>query len=153
MERAPINVEGMTVKEILIDVDGEAKGKNEIGVDRVPIRIYSDGLMAGRLSPVSCSMTSLKDWEIHYSAICAGAPDIDFLQSNIPFGYNITQVGGPEGKSRLLNRNVPFLRADCSAFGGEFLSPYEYCDKRQYHWLSACYDEYPCSIDLAKEKY
>ena len=72
------------------------------------------------------------------------------MQTNIPFGYNVRQIGGPKGESRFLNRNVSFLRADCVAMGGELLSPYDYCERRQYHWLSACYDEYPCSIDSSR---
>ena len=153
MEKAPYEYEGMIVKDVMIDIDGENKGENQIGVDRVPIKIYSDGRMAGKITPVSCSMTTTKDWEVPYPNICKGAPEIDFMQNNEPFGFDVIQVGGENGKSRVIGRNIPFFRADCVAFGGEMIAPIGYCDQRQYYWLPACYDEYPCSVELSTSKF
>ncbi|MBR5774502.1 MAG: hypothetical protein IKY44_06600 [Clostridia bacterium] len=70
------------------------------------------------------------------------------MDSKIPFSYDVIQVGGKDGKSRRLNQNVPFLRADCIAFGSEILGADEYCEKRGYYWLTACYHEYFCAINF-----
>lgn len=151
MEKAPNKQEGMLYKDVMIDIDGE-KGKNEVGTDRIPIRIYSDGRMGGRITPVNCSLTSLKDWDVPYSPLCNGGPEVNYLETSEPFGFDIIQIGGETGKSKLLGRNLPYFRSDCVAFGGELIAPIEYCDAKLYYWLPACYDEYPCSVDLTGTK-
>ena len=97
------------------------------------------------LSPVNCKKEDLEDYGIPYSPVCPSGFDFDFMDSKIPFSYDIIQVGGKKGKSRYLSQNISFLRADCSAFGSEIYGATEYCDKRGYPWLTACYHEYFCA--------
>lgn len=150
MERAPFALLDTLVKDFIIDINGD-KGENTIGIDRVPVRVYSKERMGGLLSPVNCKADDVKDFGIFYSPMCQAGVDIDFMTQNIPFGFDVAQIGGDEGKTRLLNRDVPFARADCIAFGGEMVAADEYCETRGYYWLPACYHEYPCSVELAKK--
>ena len=148
--RPPIKVGDVYVKDIIIDVDGN-KGENTFGIDRVPLRIYSSGRMGGLLSPVNCNKGDMDDFGIPYSPICPTGVNINFMDIKIPFSYDIIQIGGKDGKSTRLNQNVSFLRADCLAFGAEITGADEYCDKRSYYWLTACYHDYYCAIQFHKD--
>ncbi|MBR5303512.1 MAG: hypothetical protein IKU37_01635 [Candidatus Gastranaerophilales bacterium] len=143
--------DGTLVKDIIIDVNG-TKGENTFGVDQVPIRIYSTGRMGGMLSPVNCKKEDTEDYGISYSPICPAGFDFNFMDSKIPFSYDVYQIGGKNGKSKRLGQNISFLRADCIAFGSEILGASEYCEKRGYHWLTACYHEYFCATQFHEKK-
>ncbi|MBQ4646649.1 MAG: hypothetical protein IJB79_04815 [Candidatus Gastranaerophilales bacterium] len=149
-EKPPIQSDGTIVKDLIIDVNGE-KGENTLGVDRVGIRIYSTGRMGGMISPINCKREDEEDYGIPYSPACTAGFNMNFMDMKIPFGYDVTQIGGKKGKSRRLGQNITFLRADCIAFGGEIVGATEFCDKRGYHWLTACYHEYFCSMQLHKK--
>ena len=148
-ERPPVKVGDVLVKDIVIDTNGD-KGENTFGVDKVPLRIHSNGRMGGLLSPVNCNKGDMEDFGIPYSTVCAGA-NINFMAMNKPFSYDVVQIGGKEGKSRRLNQNIPFLRADCIAFGAEITGADEYCDKKSFYWLTACYHDYYCAIQFHKD--
>lgn len=135
------------IKDIYIDINGP-KGKNKFGIDRVPLRIYSSGRLGGTLSPVSCNKEDFERFSVPYSQICPEDVSINFLDSEIPFAYSVRQIGGKSGKSKYLNKKVSLLRADCVAFGGDLTGAVDYCDYRKYQWLTACYHEYPCTIEL-----
>ena len=150
LEKPAYNLEGNLVKDFIIDING-SKGENRFGVDRVPVRLYSTGRLGGNLSPINCSKDDEKDYYFYYSPICAGEPEINFMATNTPFGYDVMQIGGKKGVSNKLNRDIPFLRADCIAFGGELIAG-EYCDAKGYSWLSACYHDYLCATELSGAK-
>ena len=142
--------DGTFVKDIIIDVDGD-KGENALGIDRTPVRIYSSGRMGGMLSPVNCKIEDKKRYDMHYSHICPNGADINFFDSKIPLSYNILQVGGKHGESKYVGKNISFLRADCAAYGSELLGVDEFCTQRGYQWLTACYHDYYCAIELSKD--
>lgn len=152
MEKPPVKKGGTLVKDILIDTNGSGRGDDEIGSDRVPIRIYSSGRMGGLLSPLNCNHKDTIEFDIEYADICHNGPEIDFMTTNIPFGYDIFQIGGPKGQTKALNRDIPYLRADCSAFGGEMADLEDYCDRKGYYWTQSCYDEYECAVWISKTK-
>ncbi len=150
MNMLPYSHGGTLVKDIIIDIDGE-KGENTIGVDRTPVRVYSSGRMGGMLSPVNCRKEEVKRYDMIHSHVCPYGTEINFYDTKRPFAYNILQVGGKNGASRYVGKNVSFLRADCSAYGSELLDVGEFCTQRGYQWLTACYHEYFCAIELSDE--
>ena len=152
MEQKPFERGDVLVKDIIIDTNGTGKGDDEIGQDRVPVRIYSTARMGGLISPVNCSHQDMIDFGLEYADICHNGPEINFMATKIPFGYDIFQIGGPKGKTKALNRDIPFLRADCAAFGGDMANLDDYCEVRGYYWTQQCYDEYECAVWISKEK-
>ena len=142
---------GTLVKDIVIDVDGE-KGENVVGVDRTPVRIYSSGRMGGTLTPLNCNLEDARRLDFEYSDdVCKGVTNINFYDTKIPLAYNILQIGGKGGESRYVSRNVSYFRADCSAFGSDLLGLEEACKQKQFHWMTACYHDYYCAIELTKD--
>lgn len=150
--RKPQIYNNVLVKDVVIDIDGE-KGKNKFGVDRAPIRIYSKGLLGGMITPVNCNREDNYKYDVPYSDICPIDDHVNYMDTQIPFAYNVLQIGGKRGRSRYLNKKVSFFRAECVAFGGEMLGAVDYCDYKKYQWLTACYHEYRCAIELNKKRY
>jgi len=150
MNMPAFSFNGTLVKDIIIDIDGE-KGKNEFGIDRTPVRIYSSGRMGGMLSPVNCKVEDIRRYGFDRSALCPSNHDVNYFATNVPLNYNIIQIGGKGGESRYVGKNISFLRADCTAYGSELLGMDEYCEHRQYQWLTACYHDYYCAIEIAKD--
>lgn len=142
--------DGTLVKDIIIDIDGD-KGANIIGEDRIPVRIYSSGRMGGMLSPVNCSIEDKKRYDMNISSLCPVGNNTNYMDRKFPLGYNVMQVGGKKGESRYIGKNVSFLRADCTAYGSELLGMDEFCEQRGYQWLTACYHDFYCAIELAKD--
>ena len=154
LERPAVAEEGTLVKDILIDVDGEEKGANELGRDQVIVKIYSTGLLAAKLIPANCKMMDFADYGIPRSYLCPAGSEINFMETNIPFGYDVTQFREdkpPKEQFRRITRNVPFLRSDCAALGGEYFGGSDYCDKRGYAWIRSCSNDYECKIELSKK--
>ena len=142
---------GVLVKEFIIDVDGVDKGENATGVDRFPMRVYSTGILGGRIVPANCNIRDKANYDIPYSEACGnGSESTNFLANNKPFGFNVIQIGGDNGKSVEILHDVSFIRADCAAMGGDLVSN-DYCDDKQIYWLSACYDEFPCAIEISND--
>ena len=150
MNMQPYKANGTLVKDIIIDVDGE-RGANTIGVDRTPVSIYSAGRMGGMLSPANCRTEDVKRYGMLYSRVCPTGTELNFYDMKRPLAYNIMQVGGKNGNSRYVGRNVTFLRADCCAYGSDLIGAEDFCEQRGYHWLTACYHEYSCAIELSDE--
>lgn len=150
LEKAPYKLDGTYVKDFFIDVDLDRKSANTIGIDRFPLRVYSDGYLGGVITPINCS----KDDEISYSLttspVCAGGNGANFLALDSPFSFDVYQVGGDNGKTRYLSKGIPFLRADCNAYGGEMLAWDGFCDGR-YYWLKTCYNDEPCGVSPSKD--
>lgn len=143
--------EGKFTKEFFIDADGK-KGENQIGLDRYPLKMYSEGFMAGRLSPVNCSFLDSKDFGFEFSPLCQNtAININYQAQNKPFGFNVIQIAADKGKSQEILHDVPFLRADCAAMGGDLIAD-DYCEEKKIYWLSACYDDNPCAITIETNK-
>jgi len=149
LEKPVFKVNGVAVKDIIIDVDGEKKGENIIGIDRIPVRMYSTGRLGGMLSPINCKAQDQKDYDFIMSQFCNGSESVNYLETNEPFGFDIKQIGGDNGRTRKISSNIPFLRADCAAFGGDMLDLDEYCEDKKYYWLKACYEEFPCSVSIS----
>lgn len=147
MNSAAQDYAGLIIKDIIIDVDGD-KGENAFGKDRVAVTVNSSGRLGGMLSPINCNLEDKKDFELRYSHICPMGVDTNYMNTNIPFGFNLIQIGGREGKSNYVTNNVSFLRADCTGYGSELLGMEDFCEKRSYHWLTACYHEYSCAIEI-----
>ena len=150
LEKAPLKYENTLIKDFFIDING-SKGENKIGTDRTPLRMYSTGRLGGILTPVNCSKDDEKYYGIKYSPICLNETQINFLANNLPFGFDILQIGGKNGKTKKINANIPFLRADCVAFGGELIAG-NYCNSKGYYWNTACYYDYLCAVELSKIK-
>lgn len=146
----PYSLYGTLVKDIFIDVNGQ-KGENTFGIDRVPVRIYSSGKLGGMISPINCKKEDSEKYDVPYSVICPPDININFLDSNKPFAFNVMQIGAKKGRTRILNKKVSYLRADCVAFGGEMISAIDYCDHKRYQWLTACYHEFRCAIGLGRK--
>ena len=143
----PYKYGGTLVKDILIDINGD-KGENQVGIDRTPVSIYSSGRLGGMLTPANCKAENVRKYGLRYSPLCGVGADVEFIDSKYPLSYNIIQIGGRKGQSRYISRNVSFLRADCSAFGSELLGMDDFCESRSYQWMTACYHEYYCAIEL-----
>ena len=141
--------DGNIIKEFIIDIDGEKEGPNEIGKDRVPVQIHSRGRMAGRLMPVNCNVKDYTEYGMPIGKSCTTGIELNFLSTNVPFGFDINQIGSKEGKIVKFTRDVPFLRADCAAFGGEIIAD-EYCEDKGIYWLKRCYHEYYCGFEPSK---
>lgn len=142
--------DGTMVKDIIIDIDGD-KGVNIIGVDRIPVRIYSSGRMGGMLSPVNCNVEDKKRYLMDISSLCSIGNSTNYMDAKFPLSYNVLQVGGKKGESRYIGKNISFLRADCTAYGSELLGMDDFCEQRGYQWLTACYHDYYCAIELSKD--
>lgn len=137
------------IKEFIIDVDGEEKGENEVGKDRVPVQIHSSGRMGGRLMPVNCNVKDMINYGMPMSKSCPMGTELNFLTTNVPFGFDVNQIGSAEGKIKKITSDVSFARADCAAFGGEVLGD-EYCNDKGIYWLKRCYEEYYCGFEPSK---
>lgn len=135
------------VKDFFIDINSQ-KGENKFGVDRAPLRLYSTGRWGGLLTPVNCNNQAEEDFNLPTGEVCPDEIQINFMDTNIPFGFTINQMASDKGVVETLGRNLPFLRADCHAFGGEISD--EYCEERKYYWLRGCYIETYCGIELTK---
>lgn len=144
-----IERDGNIIKEFIIDIDGEKRGPNELGKDRVPVQIHSKGRMAGRLMPVNCNVKDYIEYGMPVSKSCTSGTELNFLTTNIPFGFDVNQIGSKEGKIKKVTVNVSFVRADCAAFGGEIIAD-DYCEDKGIYWLKRCYDEYFCGFELSK---
>ncbi|MBR2068875.1 MAG: hypothetical protein IJ877_03850 [Candidatus Gastranaerophilales bacterium] len=150
LEKPLKKIDGTYTKDIIIDADGENKGDNHVGSDRVIVRIYSSGRLGGIMSPVNCSRADEKEYGMTISQYCIGSSETNYLVLNKPLGYDVEQIGGDEGKTRVINKNVAFIRADCTAFGGDLLGHDDYCSDKMLYWLKGCYEEYTCNIALTK---
>jgi len=146
----PYYLYGVLVKDLFIDVNGK-KGANKFGIDRVPVRIYSNGKLGGMISPINCNKEDYESKDVPYSKICPADITINFMDTKKPFAFNVMQIGGKQGRTRILNKKVSYLRADCVAFGGEMIGAIEFCNLKNYHWLTACYHEYRCAIGMGRD--
>ena len=142
--------EGIIFKDIVIDVNGAYQGKNSIGEDRMLLRVYSNGFMAGKLSPVNCKLSDEKDYGIKKSPYCADSPEVDYLEEKFPFAFDVTQTGADLGRTRHLRSGISFARADCVASMGELLYLDEYCSQKGIYQLKTCFDDVPCNVSLSK---
>ncbi len=150
LEKPPYKLDGTYVKDFFIDVDLSRKSANTIGIDRFPLRIYSDGYLGGMITPINCSKDDEVAYSLTTSPVCAGGSGINFLAIETPFSFDVYQVGGDEGRTRYLNTGIPFLRADCNAYGGEMLAWDGYCDGK-YYWHRTCYNDEPCGVAPSKK--
>ena len=140
------------VKDVIIDVDGP-KGKNTMGVDRVPVRIYSSERMKGNVVPLNCQMDDFRDFGIEISKVCETGVNINFMGTNLPLGFDIIQVATDgTNVTKKLSRNVSYLRADCVAFGADLTGASDYCELKKYYWSTACYHDHYCLIEPASNK-
>ena len=99
--------------------------------------------------PVNCNTKDFIEYGFPIGTFCPMGTELDFLTDNIPFGFDVKQIGSAEGKVQKVISNVSFIRTDCSAFGGEIIAD-EYCDVKGIYWLKRCHDEYFCGIEAAK---
>ena len=151
LEKPASFIEGAWAKDIIIDVNGEDEGENQAGVDRTILRLYSHGRIGGVLAPVNCSSSDDKDYGFKKSFYCIGSQEMDFLTFNKPLGFDIEQIGADNGKTRVISHDVPFVKADCLAFGGSIVNSEDYCDEKMFYSLRGCDDEdYSCNIRLTK---
>lgn len=150
LEKPLFDVSGSKVKDIIIDVNGEDKGENQVGIDRTIIRIYSSGRAAGIITPVNCSSGDEKDYGLKKSFYCIGSQEINYLTTDTPLAFDIEQIGGDNGKTRTVGKRLPFLRADCSVFSGEIINADDYCSEKMLYQLRSCDDEYVCNITISK---
>ena len=150
LEKPFYKVDGVNVKDIIIDTDGEKRGENKIGSDRIILRLYSTGRLGGMLTPVNCNKKDEQIYGFKMPVYCIGTPEINYLATNKPLGFDVEQIGGNRGRTRVVNKNVSFLRADCSAFGGDLLGFDDYCSDKMFYWLRGCYDDYMCNVALTK---
>lgn len=152
LEKPPFAVDGAWAKDILIDVDGEENGENQVGVDRTILRLYSHGRIGAILTPVNCSREDEAMYGFKKSVYCAGSMEFDYLTYNKPIGFDIDQIGGDGGKTRTVSHNISFIRADCTALGGEITGADDYCDEKMLYELKACDgdDDSVCDIVLSK---
>ena len=82
---------GTLVKDIIIDVDG-VEGKNEIGIDRLPLRIYSTGMLGGKIIPVNCNSEDEKNFDMTKSAYCPPGHEVNYLTQPYPISYDAYQL-------------------------------------------------------------
>lgn len=135
------------VKEFYIDIN-DFFGKNQVGIDQMPLQIFSSGIMGGRLAPVNCNKEHYQKYDFEYSSYCPLGLDVDYLTEVYPFSFDVSYLNSETGKNTFLNTNVSFARADCAATGGELLAS-EYCDEMGLSWISRCEDDI-CSVQLSK---
>ena len=151
LEKPVFKDNGAYVKDIIVDINGENKGDNQVGSDRAILRIYSSGRMGVFITPVNCSRDDEKEYGMKRSTYCIGGQEINYLAQNKPLGFDIIQIAGDKGKTKVISNNVSFIRADCMAFGGDLLGDDDYCEAKMFYWLKGCYDDYVCNINLTKQ--
>ena len=150
LEKPVFRYNGHIVKDVMIDIDGENEGENQVGKDRTIVRIYSKGEFGGIMTPVNCSTMDEKEYGFKKSIYCIGSEEQNYLTTNKPLGFDIQQIGSDNGKTRVIGSNLPFLRADCSYTGGAFTGGDDYCEDKMLYTLRGCEDEYECNIALSE---
>ena len=151
LEKPTFSFNGCLVKDVIIDVDGELKGENTVGKDRVILRIYSSGQFGGIITPVNCSTMDEMEYGLKRSIYCIGSEEVNYLILNKPLGFDIQQIGADKGKTRIIGNNISFLRADCSVMDGAYTGGDEYCEQKEMYTLRGCDDEYQCNISLSRD--
>ena len=113
-------------KDFVIDIDGE-KGKNEVGVDRFPLRLYRGGLIDGTLIPTDCANFSPAACN-NGSTSNGTRKQINFANTTDVISYDIYKIeeasadsSEEEGSSKayLVASNKSYIQADCGIYGGE----------------------------------
>lgn len=150
LEKPVFSYNGNQVKDIIIDVNGEKKGENQVGKDRVILRIYSKGQSGGIITPVNCSNMDESDYGFKKSIYCIGSQEFNYLTSNKPLGFDIQQTNMDNGTKRIIGNNLSFIRADCSVTDGMYTGAEDYCEDKSFYSLRGCEDEYECNIELSR---
>ena len=150
LEKPAFNFGGSLVKDIVIDYNSEKKGNNQVGTDRAILRLYLSGANAGLITPVNCDKKDEEEFELKTSLYCIGSTGQDFLNMNIPLGYDIIQTNVETGVKHKIGKNLPLLRADCTALDGDIMGAEDFCSMKMFYMLKGCEDEYTCEIVLAE---
>jgi len=150
LEKPAVNTEGGLGKDFYIDIDGIKKGENYTGKDIYPLRLYVDGSMKGRVTPVNCNIKDMAEYGFTLPKTCGTGEGVNYMLTNMPFGFDVVQIGADKGKDRYLNRDVSFIMADCRSTGGELVA-FDYCNDKFLSSLRTCDDDYVCSVTLAKK--
>ncbi len=101
-------------KEFVIDIDGNTKGMNKVGIDRFPMRIYRGGLLEGALIPVDCNSSG--------SAYCKNSgtsTKVNLAKANEIISYDIYKPeSASASKAGVVASYQSYMQADCAIFGG-----------------------------------
>ena len=133
-------------RDVIIDINSD-DAPNKIGTDRIPVRIYSKGKLAGKVIPVNCNKDAEEKYGYKISTLC-GDSTINYLATSTPFGYNVIQ--NANGKKTRLESNVPYLSADCKSKNGAQYANKKYCSAEKIPWIYKCYNDGSCNFVLAK---
>ncbi|MBR1617146.1 hypothetical protein IJ670_03255 [bacterium] len=152
LEKPLTKSETEAYKDIVIDVNGDFY-PNKIGVDRVPVRIYSEGPHAGEIMPVNCNKQDEAIYGYKISKYCSRDSETNYLAQNVPFGYNVIYYGADAAslKRNVLEKNVSYLAADCKAKNGQGFAGTEYCENAPVPWLYRCYEKGSCEFVVSKQ--
>ena len=83
LEKPPFLYNESLVKDIIIDTNTEKEGDNQVGVDKLILRIYSSGSVPAIITPVNCSKQDEKEYGLQTSVYCIGSPEINYMILNI----------------------------------------------------------------------
>ena len=150
LEKQPFKYNGSLAKDVIIDVNGENKGENQVGKDRYILRIYSTGMQGGVITPVNCSSMDEMEYGFKRSIYCIGSEEFNYLAVNKPLGFDIQQIGSDNGRTKIIGSNLSFLRADCSVMDGFYTDGGDYCEDKMLYSIRGCEDEYECNIAMTK---
>ena len=151
LEQPAFYDQGTLAKDIIFDTDGYKKGANRIGIDRIPVRIYSTGRLGGMLAPVNCNPQDETAFGLKLSKFCERGNEINYLETTYPFSFDIYQIGANAGRTKHMRSDISYLRADCYAFSGDIMDVYEYCTRKAMYQFKTCFDETNCVMNLSTE--
>lgn len=149
-------------KNILVDVDG-SKGKNQLFIDRFPLRVYDSGNYMGMVMPVNCGTSFDKVYDTEGNVIpqtinpyCKGKT-VHFLSDNKILSYDIYRADSTEevkanpsdedsvGMRAFVKRGLLSPEeADCQAYGGYGMLTKYNCNALGIRILDVCTTEEIC---------
>ena len=95
-------------KDIIVDVNG-SKGANEIGVDRMGFRIYSN-LYGGGIAPINCNMDDEINYDFKKSIYCPMGKEINYMDLKEPINFSVYQIDENGERLKQIANDVSYLR-------------------------------------------
>lgn len=138
-----------TFKNIIVDIDGFAKGVNKIWVDQFPLRIYGGTKLNGNIQPVNCaddSVYNTSDTKVtlpegQKSPYC-GSKAVNFTNDNSLITYDVLNLldtgNGTDSAGYTMASNLSAMKADCLAYGGTGVYSGAQCSAAGYRILAKC---------------
>ena len=144
-------------KNFVIDIDGE-KGKNRIGIDRFPLRLYIGGIRDGLIQPIDCNNDVMYDEDgtkhlLGDNPYCKHGFDMggalaknNMLSENEIISYDIYRAreNSQNSKTDLVASKMSTMEADCGAYGGRGFFSGKQCAENSFRVFTKCAKNETC---------